>query len=631
MHPLIPAALLCIVAPCLALETTPFTVKLKDPVFEGGVLSTNQGGLIISPELRIQARHLTYIHQEENGAQIRRVIAEGDLALIYKNQIYLGRRLEYDFINQTGEIDQGVTSLSFWFLGGEKIRINSDKSFEVSHAFLTTDDSKKMDWKVESKQLSVDQSSVLRSENITLRMWNVPIFWFPHLTVNLLDIAKKSPISFRFDWDKGFWPMLSVDYLFYSRARSYSSLRLSAHPSYGFGVALEAAHSSLDKRDIMEAKNYVGQKGFYYGSNPKKLRFRYRLQGFYTHRSPDNRSHLELSYDKLNDRTMESEFATSNFEMSKIRPTFVRIHHLQDKMILGLDARPKVNSFQTMKQGLPTSFCAFHPFMLGKTGIITTNAFRISYLDYSFAKNLETSLPDFSAARLETENQLVRSFRFKGVNIAALVCFNGIFYNKSHSRNHHWQSAFRYEMMAHWSANRAYSTFDHTAQPYVHYKGLSRPTMPTDTPYIFSIDDGFHRIEELKIGMRNFFYFKKYPLFEPNWFADIYCLAFLGNTPFKRGIPKIHAYFRWNFPSVALTSQIGWNLEKQTLDFTNVELAWTISEEIAIKTELRYRGLFDYRRSDRDNYLMEVARTPSELIHSPLSDQRTRRYWGNLN
>jgi len=622
MHPVIFATLLCLLAPCVTLESSPLTIELKDPTSKDGVLSTEQGGVVSSSELRIQARYLTYIHQVENGHHVHRLTAEGDLALIYRGQIYLGSRLEYDFVKQMGLIDEGVTAIDFWFLGGEKIRINSDKSFQISRAFLTTDESKNMDWKIQSKYLNVDQNSVLQAKNIAFRIWNTPIFWFPRLTLNLLKPLKETPIYFRIDWDKGFWPILNIRYLLYSSDGHRHSLRLSAHPSYGFGTALETDYKSFDQRQTFQMRSYIGQKGLYYSSNPKALRFRYRLQGLYTNRSPNNRSHLHLSYDKLNDRNMQSEFSTPNFEMSTIKPTFLNMRHHRDKMILGLDIHPRINSFQGMKQELPSSFCTLHPLVLGKTKIISTNYLRVAYLDYVFAKDLGNVLPNFDAMRLEIENQLYRSFHYRGLNITPLVGFTGVFYTKSRDQNDDWQTVFHYEMTVNWTLKRGYSTFQHTIQPYVYYRGLTSPTMSLDTPYIFSIDDGFHRLEQLKGGVRNFFYFKKYPLFGPNLFTEIYCCAFFGNTPFKKTVPKIHGCFQWNLPSVALASQIGWNLEKQLLDFANVELAWTINEHVAFKTELRHRGPFDYRRSDRDNYLMEVARSTSELFHSPLSDRR---------
>ncbi|MCB1082833.1 MAG: hypothetical protein KDK61_00850, partial [Simkania sp.] len=103
-----------------ATDTTQFTVNLKNPIYKDGVISTDQGGVITSPELRIQARHIVYINKVEKGKPIHQVIAEGDLMLDNMGRIYIGRRLEYDFITKTGVVYEGATAVDLWFLGGEK-------------------------------------------------------------------------------------------------------------------------------------------------------------------------------------------------------------------------------------------------------------------------------------------------------------------------------------------------------------------------------------------------------------------------------------------------------------------------------------------------------------------------------
>ncbi|MCB1106462.1 MAG: hypothetical protein KDK76_00020, partial [Chlamydiia bacterium] len=75
-----------------------FTVDLKDPQYHHGVISTHNGGVITSPELRVQARHIVYTNRLEKGETIHRLVAEGDLMLESGGHTYVGRRLEYDFV-----------------------------------------------------------------------------------------------------------------------------------------------------------------------------------------------------------------------------------------------------------------------------------------------------------------------------------------------------------------------------------------------------------------------------------------------------------------------------------------------------------------------------------------------------
>ncbi len=144
-----------------------FTVNLKDPEYKDGIISTNQGGVITSPELRIQARHIVYVNKVEKGETLHRVIAEGDLMLDSGGHTYVGRRLEYDFITKTGIVYDGVTAIDLWFLGGEKIRLNADRSFYLYNAFVTTSERHKADWEIHSREVEITKRNLLAAKSVT--------------------------------------------------------------------------------------------------------------------------------------------------------------------------------------------------------------------------------------------------------------------------------------------------------------------------------------------------------------------------------------------------------------------------------------------------------------------------------
>lgn len=603
-------------------EPTQFTVNLKNPIYKDNIISTDQGGVITSPELRIQARHIIYINKIEKGKQTHQVIAEGDLMLDNLGRIYVGRRLEYDFITKTGIVYEGATAIDFWFLGGEKIRLNSDRSYYLYNAFITTSESKKADWKIQSRELEIDKKGLLTAQNVSFRFFDTPIFWLPTFKSNLLKPLTEAPVRYRMEWDKGLWPKFSMRYRIYSWEHFDLFFRLNIRPSRGVGAAVESNYRSPNKRIKVQTKNYVDHDAFYRDTNPDKSRFHYRLQGLYEARNEDNHSQFYLSYDKLSNRNMQSDFPTPDFEVSTVKQTIIKIRNYQDWMILGINARPRINSFQGFKQELPESFWSPHPFALGKTGIISENRIKISYLDYVSADDIETSVPDFQSTRLETHNQFYRPFSYKAWNITPLIGCVGIFYSQSRKGSAVGQAIINYELFIDTTLKRHYENIRHIVQPYVYYKGLTHPTISPDTPYIFDINDGFNRLYQLRSGIRNYFYLKKYSLFEPNFISDIYLYSFFASQTFKKTIPKIHSYLTWNLPSATLTSLIGWNMEEQVFDFTNVSLAWTINENFAFKTEFRHRSRFNWRRNDHNNYIMEVTRGISELLHSPLSDGR---------
>ncbi|WP_194847550.1 hypothetical protein [Candidatus Neptunochlamydia vexilliferae] len=598
-----------------------FTVHLKDPEYQGGVVSTNQGGVISSPELRIQARHIFYTNKMEKGKRIHQVVAEGDLMLESGGRVYVGQRLEYDFITKTGVVHEGVTAVDMWFLGGEKIRLNSDKSFYLYNAFVTTSESKKSDWKIQSRELKITKDRLLAADNVTFRFFDTPILWLPAFKSNLKSTGD-SPVRYSIGWEKKLSPKLGMRYRIYSWEQFDLFFKLNVRPTKGVGGALESDYHSLDKRKEFRTRSYLDHDVFFRDTNSKKARTHYRLQGIYKAKTEDENTQFYATYDWLSDRNMQTDFGSENFELGPAKQTRLEFRNYQDWMIVGVDGKFRVNGFQGMKQKLPESFWTPRSFEIGNSGIISENRFKVAYLDYVSARDIESAVPDFNAARLSTYNQLYRPFSFRGFTLTPLIGAKGVFYSDSQKDRTAALGVLTYQLLLDLTLKKHYQTVRHVLKPYVYYNGMTHPTISPTTPYIFSTQDGFNRFNIIQSGVRNLFFSKKHPLFDPNIVVDLHAYAFFGDSTFKKTIPKLRGIFIWNFPSWKLTGRVGWNIEEQTLNYANVGLAWTINENFAFKTEFRHRGRFDWRDNDPDNFIMEVTRPISELLDSPLSDGR---------
>lgn len=620
MRPLI-LSILLLTASLWSAQEHAFTVNLKDPEYKDGAISTDQGGIIESPDLRVQARHILYINKDEKGKLVHKVIAEGDLMLETGGHTYVGRRLEYDFITKTGVVDEGVTAIDLWFLGGEQIRLNSDRSFYLYNAFVTTSESQNADWKIHTREVSIDKKSRLSAKNVTFRFFETPIFYLPSFKSNLRSFTE-SPVRYRVDWDTGLWPKVSMRYKVYSWETLDLYFRLNVRPSKGVGGALETDYRGLNKRTKFRSRSYLDHDAFYRDNDPDKARTHYRLQGVFESSSEDGSSQFLATYDWLSDKNMQTNFGSEDFELNTAKQTRIEFRNYQDWMIYGLDAKFRVNGFQGMKQELPQTFWAPKALPLGDSGIISENRVKLAYLDYVSARKIESGVPDFSAARLATHHTLYRPFSYRGLTLTPLLGVEGVFYNDSQKSRSAALGVLHYKLLTQLTLRRNYPSFRHVLQPYANYQGLSHPTISPDTPYIFSIEDGFNRLNLVKAGVKNLFYSKETPLFDPNFTADLFAFAFFGDSTFKKTVPKVQGNFVWNFPSWHLFSKARWNLEEQLLDFANLGLAWTINAHFAFKTEFRHRSRYDWRRCDPDNFIMEVTRDIEDLLHSPLSDGR---------
>ena len=84
-----------------SLENKPITVKLQHPFYKDGTLTTHDGGIIISKEMRIQAQHIVYANKLDHGKSVHSVIAEGNLLVENQGVFFGGERLEYNFETKT--------------------------------------------------------------------------------------------------------------------------------------------------------------------------------------------------------------------------------------------------------------------------------------------------------------------------------------------------------------------------------------------------------------------------------------------------------------------------------------------------------------------------------------------------
>ena len=103
---------------------------------------------------------------------------------------------------------------------------------------------------------------------------------------------------------------------------------------------------------------------------------------------------------------------------------------------------------------------------------------------------------------------------------------------------------------------------------------------------------------------------------------DIFANSFIATEKQTITFPKIYLDINWNLPSFSLLSQNSWNSKKKNIDFAKLKLKRTISENLAFALECRYRSKYDWRKADHTNFILDVARSRTELINSPVSDKR---------
>lgn len=595
------------------------TVDLRNPSFENSMLSTTEGGVIKNNDLRIQAQNIQYTKKKENGKEVHWIKASKNLMVIYKNRVFVGERLEYDFVEKQGIIYQGKTFISPWYLGGDKIALKPDGQYTIEKVVLTTCESTNYAWDISAEKISVEKKDLLAAEKVRFRIFQVPAIWLPSFKINLKSLLSKPIFRYKIDLDKPFSPRLSIRYQVYSWQDFALFLRGDYRLNKGAGGALETEYFPAHKRTSFVTKNYVARDLV---PNDLKNRFRYRFQGVYKGLSENKKTSVHLTWDKYSDIEMPSDFKTEDFEINTAKKTELNIRNKKRNLISILHALHRANSFETLKQDLPTVFLGVHPYKWQNLGLNFSSWFKVSYLDYAFSDKLENDLTGFRSLRGQLFQEILKKIDLKALKITPYVGLTALFYSDSPSNKAKPQGAFFYGCQAQTSIYKDFQKHQHLIIPYIKYEGLSKPLTKSDDVYIFSIADGFHRIDMLKAGLKNSLISLSPGRFAPTFEIDLYSQAFLHKDVPLISFPKGYLDFRVLLSSLSLISQNAWNIEHNQIDYSKLRLGWTVNANLAMSLEYRYRSRYAWRKADENNFILDVTRKEKELLESPLSDKR---------
>ena len=592
-------------------------VDLKNPIYENGLLYTQQGGVVHTQDIRIQARTIQYIHRMEKGTFVHRIEAQQDLLVQYKRRVYVGDKLEFDFVTQTGVIYNGKTFVAPWYIGGDKIELKKEGNYVIENAYITTCEDKHGSWDLFANRIEVLDKSLINAEQVYFRFFKIPTLWLPSFKINLKKFSKPV-VRYKASWDKN-GPRVSLRYQLYSWKDFAFFLRGDWRMKRGLGVAFETDYLPTHKRTIFLTRNYVATDSL---ENDLKIKRRYRIQGEGRVKTYSSKTQGHITWDKYNDINMPSDFPSEDFEVNSANKTQTSIRHQENNLIAILFARPRINSFNTLKQDLPLLYGTVRPLCLGTSGLITENWSKAAYIDLAYSNDLSLSLPHLYSIRLETQNKIYRPFLLSPLTFTPYVGIIGIYYSRSPINQPVGMGLISYGVVAHLHFYRHFQTYKHVIEPYADFQGLTSPTINNNQHFIFSIQDGYHRLNLLRLGFRNFLFVREKQKYSPCFYSDLWGNAFFGDSNQSQFIPKMYLTLHWNLPTCEIINTNAWNFCHQTIDFANIRTLWTFNEDFAISLELRYRSKYDWRKSDHDNFILDITRTESELLRSSISDRR---------
>lgn len=636
-------------------------VDLSNPSYSQGVLSTTCGGVISGPNIRIQASSITYTKKAVEDESIYQVSAQGNLLIEFGDYIFAGDQLDYDFNARTGVIYNGRTMIEPWFFGGEYIYLQSDGSYHLFNAFATTSPGEQRDWQITSETADLYDGHLLSAKNVKFSLFGTSVFWLPSFKADL-DSIFDSPIRYSVKWGSRQGHRLGMIYELFSWNGWKTFLRLDYRLKRGLGGGIESYYTSEDRKTTFESINYVARDSSII--HPGQ-RFRYRFQGIGNSLLMDDKVSVHLSYDKISDIDMPTDYNDRGLRLDTAGRTELLIRRGERDWISNFITRVRINAFQTLKQELPTLETSWRPFDLARTGIVSDNTLKVAYLDFVYGNNQYYN-EDYRSSRIEYTPSFYRNFKLGEINVTPEA--GGVFIAYSNSPGH----SPKYLAVGKFGCNintnfwRIYDQYKHLITPYVQYDYYTSPTVPAnseyfieerkvrvdqkkasdseddddkpeyiiepikvlkmlpDSHYIFDIEDGWYRLDMMQVGIaQSIFKKQSNGLITRPLYANLYANVFFDTHTFAQSIPKAYADIVFNsFSFLRHSLSTAWNFNQNLLDFFNVRTQWTVNEDVAVAVEYRHRSAFDWRKADRTNFVLDSFRNVQQLRDSQLSDRR---------
>lgn len=583
-----------------------FELNVLEPYYKNGVFQTKQGGVLEGPDLRLQAKYLTY--QNVDDAPL--IYAENSVLFQYKGSAFVASAMTFNPKTQEAVL-QNVTSYSApFYLNAKTLTVDQEGTFIANQATMTTRELGAGYWELKTDHLrGLEKGTLLDFQGVSGKAFSIP-FYLPGFRLNL---ARFSPSILRYNvtWDKGSGPRISARYQAYSWRQLAIFLRGEYRLSKGFGGAIETEYFPKNPKNFLITKSYLASDVV--PNNLRKER-RYRMQGFGL--LEEGRTKGKISWDKYSDVLMPGDFVSSDFEINTEKKTAFSLLHKEPSFLVRGEVHPKINDFQTLYEKVPETFLQTKSYSFH--GWIFSTLLKGGYNKFSYDDNLGTTLQNFSSGQVTLEQELYKNWQLGPLLGRAQGALKGT-YDTNNPKNRGLFYGQANYALSFWGLGRKKGEhLTHITEPYLHISGYSPATRSLDDRFIFSTQEGYSQLHQLEIGWKNRFAFLPSIYYE--W--DIKSKYFFDPKDRKANPFRIYAemalekeQFLWSLSSSICS-------ENLRLNHLNSSLQWTFSRNGAWSLDFLYRSPRFFRKARRDLYFLENTRSLENLLLSPLSDER---------
>lgn len=598
----------------LRLFSSQVHIDFNSPVYEDGVISTSQGGVIEAPNLRIQAKHIVFDKNKHQGL----VKAKGDVWINYHGKHFVGEQLVYYFDSKSGWIEKGRTRIGNWYFFGEKIAFEGNEHYEYEGFSMSTCEMPKPLWELKVKKGCIQNKEVVSAKNIQLKILHIPVFWMPYFRANVKALENLLA-KYEFITGGTVGERIAVRYQLASLNHFTSYLQGDYWFSRGPDLSLQWEYNNPSIQTSYLANNFIAFD--YHGAHPYGT-FRNRFVGKIKS-TPMESLEFFAQYDKLSDDNVLETYFNRDYFLQIERRTQMHLRYTRPNWLAFLRTEVRINPFDIVSQELPSFLLSARPYQLDSFPLIADFSLSAGYYDYVFGNIIPNSPENFRSPRVELHPKVYMPLQLGPFAWTSLAEYIGIGYGQSLIDKPLWNSLGHLSSEVNLPIEKTFSCkWKHVFIPYTSYTFYSRPTVSFSDHYLFNEFDSYVKLNQLRWGIKNLLYYKApYELLVP-LNLDIYAYGFFNNQTIGSYLPKIYVDLSTHLSDLYVRLWGAYNFQHDVIDYSNARIAWTFNEYFAISCQFMHRSRYDYKKANPDNFFLDVFRPQAQLLSSPLSDRR---------
>lgn len=331
------------------------------------------------------------------------IIANGNVRLLSEGQYWTGEHLEYNY--ETGRIrtEKFRAGVHPIYIEGEGLEGNfQERSMSVTNAFVTTDDVKNPNYRIQGKEFRVRAGKTIEARHVRLYFGGTPAVYLPYYHRNL----ERHRTYWRFTPGyRSLWgPHLLSSFHFPVTTNIAGAVNLDLYQKRGFGVGPDLLWD-------FQRWGYGDFRAYYIHDNDP------RLDRDGSEISPDRHrisfSHMVALRTNLtaravvrqqSDTYMIRDFFESEYRTNSQPKSFLEVSQLWSNWSLNLMAQPQINDFYQTVERLPDIKLSGIRQRIGETPLFYESESSVAYL--RFRSGLEGGT-NYAAMRGDSFHQVL--------------------------------------------------------------------------------------------------------------------------------------------------------------------------------------------------------------------------------